>query len=201
MRALEPTLREFQSDLAKTRSLFDGIAGAAAAAGLRHGDLETYQSICVVRMTLGWESFLEEAVLKHMCGCRAVGGTWKPKTSTFTTTTAAFAHLLGTRDFLSWSYFPSVQNVERALGPVHQWASDLRGSRQDLLDIYAVRNRIAHRSESTAVAFRDVVVRRLGSFPRGMTPGRFLRRPTATHSSFMHQWLDTIEALAMVMTA
>lgn len=197
MRSLTPTLAEMRTSLFRTLVLFDTIDAQSTVLQLHHTEVETYQSICLVRVTLAWESFLEEALLKHLCGCRSVGGNALAGVPGMRSTQQAYQHLLGTKQYLTWNYHATVARYSAQLGANHPWVLAVQAVRQDILDIYAVRNRIAHRSESTSIEFAGVVSRRMGANPpRGMTPGRLLRRQSPTGSSYMRTWTAVIEAAA-----
>lgn len=200
MRSLAPTLTEMQASLTKTLSLFDTIDANSGALRLHHTEVETYQSICLIRVTLAWESFLEDALLKHMCGCRSAGGNVLSGIAGMRSAQQAYQTLLGQRQYLTWNYQATVSRFSAQLGTTHPWVLAVQAVRQDVLDIYAVRNRIAHRSESTALEFAGVITRRLGANPpRGMTPGRLLRRQSPTGQSYMRTWADIVEAAAIAI--
>jgi hypothetical protein len=55
------------------------------------------------------------------------------------------------------------------------YAQALANVSSDLADMVKIRNRIAHRSERATAEFLELVRRKLGHVPQGMSPGRFLR--------------------------
>lgn len=199
MRSLRPTLTAFNDGVGRARYLFDVVDARAVALGLTARDRETFQTVCLIRLSLAWESFLEESVLKHMCGCDSAGGNRLAASGAYTNQRDAHTMLLRGARYLTWSYDASLRNIDRGLGPGHLWDGHIRGVRQDLLDLYSVRNRIAHRSEYSALEFSNVVRSRMGYVPAGMTPGRFLRSVDGTGASYFEQCANLVEAAAITL--
>lgn len=138
-------------------------------------DVEEIAGLALLKMTLAWESFVEDSFLRYLCGARSMAGVAPgllvPKESTLEN---AFKALAGGSQFLGWHPDSTVKRANKTFNAGAPYATAVGGAKSDLIEMADVRNRIAHRSDHSVDAFQTVVRNHLGFVPRGMTPGRFL---------------------------
>ena len=131
-----------------------------------------------------WETFLEQVLLRFMCGYQnSLGtptstGTW-PRPATLA---AAHATLLtiGPRPqpFLLWHNPQGVVQRSRLCflnGPHEAVLSTVL---VEVTDLAAVRHHVAHRTDDTKTKFQDAALRMSGTVVLGGRAGRFLRSST-----------------------
>jgi len=174
MQAIEA---EYIAASARVASLVNAARGLVTTSGrpVHVRDLEEIAGLAVLKLTLAWESFLEDSFLRYLCGAPScVGGAPTLLGARQPTLKAAYALLLGTQKYLGWSPTASVTRASLHFAAGEPYRSAIGGAAADLRQINAIRNRIAHRSPFSVSEFQAVVVAELGSVPRGMTPGRFL---------------------------
>ncbi|MEA3065943.1 MAG: hypothetical protein QOJ27_2395, partial [Sphingomonadales bacterium] len=168
---------EYVAASTRTASFVSTSRGLVTPAGrsIHVRDLEEVAGLGLLKLTLAWESFLEDSFLRYLCGapsCAGVGPTLLvPKEPTLRT---AYSSLLGGQKYLGWQSATTLARANKCFAAGAPYASAIGGATTDLKQISAVRNRIAHRSPFSVTEFQAVVVAELGSVPRGMTPGRFL---------------------------
>jgi len=152
---------------------WDDGAGNLERIGVRR--VENVAELAMLRVQLGWETFLEDVFVRYMCGARTAAGfapvLLQPRERTLSD---AMSTLLGTQLYLNWSITNTLARAGTFFNAGAPFASTLAVVRTAVVEINAIRNRIAHSSEFSRDAFRAVVLNHLGYVPRGMSPGRFL---------------------------
>lgn len=138
-----------------------------------------------------WESFLEEVLLRCMCGYAFAGVVCVPVGAHSGTLAAARALLYGGNQYLLWHNPNTV--AQRAQAHLNQSTYEIVVTVSTLiLNQYAdIRHRIAH-DQADAKAKFDVVTMNLEGrrFP-GSRPGSFLRTQTTFNNQQM-RWLERI---------
>jgi hypothetical protein len=152
---------------------WDDGSGRLARVGVRR--VESIAELAMLRMQLGWETFLEDVFLRYMCGGRSASGfaptLLQPQEPTLG---QASSTLLGSQPFLSWSIANTLNRAAVYFDASAPFAIPIAAVRTTIVEMNAIRNRIAHSSEFARDEFRAVVLNHLGYVPRGMSPGRFL---------------------------
>ena len=152
----------------------DRLSALEARQHLPPARLEMAYELAYLRVFVAWEDFLEESMLRYLCGYRAlhgqetlVAGNYSPHL------TSARARLYGTRDFLLWHNPRKV--IDRAKGY-------FSGSRHETVlascevrvgHFAAIRHRVAHAHGGTE--FDQATMALAGRRYPGARPGRFLR--------------------------
>ena len=152
-------------------------------------DLEEIASLALLKLSLAWESFVEDSFLRYLCGAKSSAGVAPVLLAAKEATlSAAFRSLSAGNKFLSWQPDTTINRANKCFDKGAPYATAIKGAKSDLEDITSVRNRIAHRSDYSVKAFQDVVRAHLGYVPTGMTPGRFLLRtlPSAGKPAIEH---------------
>jgi hypothetical protein len=138
--------------------------------------IELLYEMAFLRLFTEWESFLEQSLLRYMCGyfsprCTpvAVNG------NVFRNLRSAEAAILGQRRYQLW-YDP---------GKVADWAARhlrnsayeavLRSNATRIEYLACVRHRIAHSQADAAQQFNHATMQLCGQRYRGARPGKFLR--------------------------
>lgn len=132
-------------------------------------------------MFLAWEEFLEATFVRYMCGA-ATKTSYQPTVYVMPLTLdhALKFFIVKPRDYVEWSSGQQVmERAEMVFRDGEPYRSALRPSLTDLDDMRQIRNAIAHRSGISWKKFETAVRRILGSRPRGLSPGMFLRLQNA----------------------
>jgi len=161
-------------------------------------DVEEIAGLALLKMTLAWESFVEETFLRYLCGARSAAGVaptlLAPK---YLNLQAAFKSLVGGAQYLGWHPDTTVKRAAKYFDPAGDpFLAPVGGAKSDLIEMADVRNRIAHRSDHSVQAFQDVVRSHFGFVPRGMTPGRFLLAPLPTGVTAFDHYAAQLTATA-----
>jgi hypothetical protein len=145
--------------------------------------LEFIYELAYLQIFIAWEIFLEETLLRYMCGYQSqfgqavmVGGHY------FTSLPAAAAALYGGQPFLLWHNPHRV--VKRCKGVIQNGRHEaiLSSSSADLEDFASIRHRISHGQDDARQKFDAATMRICGQRYRGSRPGRFLRDWVPAHS-------------------
>jgi hypothetical protein len=138
-------------------------------------DQEEIAGLTLLKLTLAWESFLEDTFLRYLCGAKSAAGVSptlllgkQPKLN------AAFRALSGSNKFLGWQPDTTLKRANKFFDAGEPYETAVKGAKSVLEDMGSIRNRIAHRSDHSVIEFQAVVQVHFGFVPRGMTPGRFL---------------------------
>lgn len=140
-------------------------------------DTEEITGLALLKLTLAWESFVEDSFLRYLCGAKSAANKAPLLlVAKEPTLNAAFKTLSGGNRYLAWQADTTIKRANKYFDAGGPYATAVNGAKSDLDDMTEVRNRIAHRSEHSVKSFQDVVRAHLGYVPAGMTPGRFLLR-------------------------
>lgn len=138
-------------------------------------DVEEIAALALLKLTLAWESFVEDSFLRYMCGAKSNAGIAPilliPRQPSLQ---AAFNTLAGGSSYLGWHPDSIIRRANSKFDAGAPYATAVAGAKSVLIEMAEVRNRLAHRSDHSVAAFQTVVRNHLGFVPRGMTPGRFL---------------------------
>jgi hypothetical protein len=146
-----------------------------------------------------WESFLEQAFLRFMCGYRNAHGTQSSTGTWVKASSLADAYtklrVLSPRNpqYLLWHGPALVINRSRLcfVNGAHEMV--IASAQTDIEDFAAVRHHVAHRSEDTEKKFQNAALRLSGSTVLGGRAGRFLRaRTTDPVTGDDVSWLERI---------
>lgn len=137
-----------------------------------------------------WERFLEDSLLRYLCGHAARHGRETPSSGTYhTNLAAAKTALYGGQQFLLW-HNPSkvIQRASNVLiGSRH--AAVIASIQTRIAHFAAVRHRIAHAHGKAE--FDAATMALAGKRYSGARPGRFLR-DWAPHPASPTRWIDAI---------
>jgi hypothetical protein len=166
------------------------LAVAEARRYLPLAQLELAYELAFLRMFTAWEDFIEQSLLRYMCGYAARHGQEQPVGGRYCSTlSAAKAALYGNQQYLLG------HNPGKIIARV---AQHLRQSRHEIViasihgrmeHFAAIRHRIAHAQASTD--FDTATMALAGKRYRGSRPGRFLR-DWAPHAPAPSRWIDMI---------
>ena len=163
--------------------------------------IELYICLYFLRIHLSWESFLESTFVRYICGHPNISG----KSPTLliprqTSISFAMSTILGPKNFLSWSPDETIVRSQKYLHMGEPYSRAMSVAKNDLKNLYTIRNRIAHSSEYAQNMFRQTVRTEIGYNPKGMTPGRFLlmKKPISSRKkvTYLHYYLDILQTLA-----
>lgn len=136
---------------------------------------EEIAGLALLKLTLAWESFIEDSFLRFLCGAKSAAGLSPTLlVAKEPTLSAAFRALSGGDRYLGWQADRTIKRANKWFDAGAPYATAVNGAKSDLDAMAEIRNRIAHRSNHSVKAFQDVVRAHLGYVPAGMTPGRFL---------------------------
>lgn len=138
-----------------------------------------------------WESFLEETLLRYLCGYSLAGVVSRPLLVHSATLTAARTLLYGNFQYLLW-HNPTTA-AQRAQNHLHMsnYENVLTVSAQIVSDYADIRHRVAHDQTDAKQKFDVITMNLVGRRFPGSRPGLFLR----TKTYFNHQnmrWLERI---------
>lgn len=164
---------------------------------LSHSDLLQVIELSFVKIFLAWEQFLEDTFVRYMIGVRGknkVKSYLKPKSLNH-----AFEILKEGKPFPDWTNIDGIlrkANIYFKEGEPYR--SNLNLIKSELEDMKFIRNAIVHMSGIAEEKFKSVVRSNIGTFPRGMTPGKFLysiksQRPKITYLEF---YIDKLKLIA-----
>ena len=122
-----------------------------------------------LKVYFAWEQFLEESFMICITGNRADTHSYiHPKNPTH-----AKQILIGNKQFSRWTHNDVISRGNLLLKR-NPYRKTLQPIQQYLDDIYLIRNCIAHGTKDMRDKFETLVRSKLGTFPRGTTPGVFL---------------------------
>ncbi|CAN7361084.1 hypothetical protein [Bosea psychrotolerans] len=164
-------------------------------------DVELAYELAYLRVFVAWESFLEEAFLRLMCGYEHSAGQEPllPGSAYHSKISDAEAALLNGRQYVLWHNVSSV--IGRAAGNFRnsRFENILASAQQRLAHFGAIRHRIAHEQKDGAQKFNAATMALAGKRYRAARPGRFLRDAQANaipQTRWMSQVCAELEALA-----
>lgn len=166
--------RELQQSLASHQGLL-----AATRPSVRFFRLEQVAELCLVRLELSWEAFLEETFARFLCGAPSLSGVSPIRFATPRNLEHARDLMIGLERVRRYSDWTDPQTViDRAdllFKDGAPFVSPIRAAFRDLNDMKTMRNCIAHRSDFARAQFQKVVLGRYG-VAHNWHPGRFLLR-------------------------
>lgn len=178
---VEHCLRNFDDSISKALNLLSEIddyrilqpTGSLIRVNSRKKEL--FAAISLLRMHLAWEDFIENVFIRYLCGGITQSG-YSPVLVGLPAKNirAAIATLMGRNNYLIWSPANIEIKARQFFDLGEPFVSTISGARNALIEINAVRNRFAHRSEHASVEFTNLVRNTFGYIPRGINPGRFL---------------------------
>lgn len=142
-----------------------------------------------------WENFLEQSLLRFLCGYRNTAGLYGRVGSIpyFRSINAAHHHLLRGRTYLLWHNPQDAVNRSNANLNGGPHASVLLSALADIRNYSYIRNHVAHRSADTGNKFELATLAFTGRRIAARRAGRFLRLPTTLpHSGAISNWLGRI---------
>ena len=154
--------------------------------------VELLYEFAYLRMYIEWELFLEQTLLRYLCGYVSVHGTCTPISGVpFTTLSAAETAMNQGRAYILWHNPDAVIGRARRflVQSPHEIVINSYVSR--LGNLASVRHRIAHNQEDAKRNFDIATTNIAGRRYRGARPGRFLRdwdRSVAPH----RRWLEAL---------
>lgn len=139
---------------------------------------EIFADLALLKIHTAWESFLEDAFIRYMCGASSPGGyipvLVQPRKATISVAINELLALAGRQPYLSWTTRVTINRANTYFMNGEPFTTSLNAVSQTVEEITAVRNSFAHRSAYAKSEFHNVVRRVYGYIPRGISPGRFL---------------------------
>lgn len=154
--------------------------------------VELLYELAYLRMFIEWEAFLERTFVRYLCGYTSRHGVASPIGGRFKNNLAtAEAAVLGGRPFALW-HRPSDVIARAQAFFIHSLHETVVASNEPrLVDLAAVRHRIAHGQEDAKRKFDRATMNFTGRRYSGARPGRFLR--DWNHSiSPTNRWLQSL---------
>ncbi len=166
------------------------IGGSEARRYLPLSRLELAYELAYLRMFTAWENFIEQSLLRYMCGYEARHGQEQPVSGHYCATLyAAKVALYGNQRYLLW-HNPRIITVRAAQHLRLSRHETVIASIQGRMEHFAaIRHRIAHAHAGTE--FDRATMMLAGKRYRGSRPGRFLR-DWAPHAPTPSRWIEMI---------
>jgi hypothetical protein len=202
-----PSLRAVYNDLVASLHRSSGLLSRSSGfQELRRGrmrkllpeDIQAIAEFSFLSAFLSWETFLEASFTLYMVGKKSPSG-FRPQRYVLPKDPAhAFNIIAQGKKYADWVkvnelrtraewYFERGEPFSNVLGAV----------RKDLEDMMVIRHRIAHMSTSAHKSFEDVVRGRIGSVPKGVTPGSYLLTLDPMRNNYHSYYLTVLEAAAL----
>ena len=198
----------FAEDADRALSLVDTIevlrATLPVAGGVRKqltpSRIEAVYETSYFRIFLHWESFLEEACTRFLCGYQTTAGPQALRQPQCKSLSQATTVILAGRSYAEWAHpDKAITNAKKFIaGGVLE--AVLASAYADLLAFVSIRNRIAHRSEFARQNFDKATVQLAGRTYRGSSAGRFLRDPKGP-ARWLQAISDDLKNLAVQITS
>ncbi len=122
-----------------------------------------------------WESFLEDSLIRYLCGYECSSGSEKPVVAFEKSLNAAEKQLAGSKSYLLW------HNPNEVISRAKKYLTSSKhelvlSSNLSRLEYFArVRHRIAHRNKDARTKFEGSCIALCGKRFRGARAGAFLR--------------------------
>lgn len=154
--------------------------------------VELLYELAFLRMFNEWEVFLEQALLRYLCGYTSVAANVQPLSGVFFSNIAlANRAMLGTRHYVLW-HDPQVVTQRTKIFLKDCPIEVVIGSHSTRLsDLAAIRHRIAHAQDDARKKFDLATINITGRRYRGARPGRFLRDWDRNFAP-PRRWLETL---------
>lgn len=196
-RAMPRLAQSFSNDSQRAAQFADSVESARRALGTTEAQallpvsrIELAYELAYLRLFTAWEDFLEQSMLRYLCGFAAAHGQEQLTQGNYCTNLAhAKATLYGNQQYLLW------HNPQKV---VMRAASHFTNSRHEtviasiqgrVVHFSSIRHRIAHAHAEDN--FNTATMALAGRRYRGARPGRFLR-DWAHHSQIPMRWFEVI---------
>lgn len=140
-------------------------------------DLEYTYELAFLRIFLAWETLLEDALIRLICGYSRFNGQEQliPGTAYYRTIADAETAILGGRDYRLWhSPHQVIQHARQFLSGSH-YELVIASASSRIVHMAAIRHRIAHSQSHAERQFDAATMSFAGKRYRASRPGRFLR--------------------------
>lgn len=128
-----------------------------------------------LKIFISWEFFLEQTFVRYMCGGITSSGYCPNRYVQPQKLEHAMRILLQNKEYIDWTRWNEVKMwAKNFFKDGNPYERVILGSEVKLNEMKTIRNRIAHHSEAATVRFHNLVRNKLGSIPRGITPGKLL---------------------------
>lgn len=215
-----PTLttvsKTFQKSIQSSLNLFIAVKEFCVWTddGFANNPLHPSQARRVVSLAffasfVAWEQYIADVFIRYLAGAQALDGSHpKPRIGFAQDLSHAAMILSGSNQNLSWTY-PGIirKRAELFFDHGHPFADPLKDCCQRVHDARKIRNRIAHSSQQSRKAFKELALQQLGfqptdSLPKGYSPGDLLvesatrgfgarqRGGLTIFEAYMDMWLD-----------
>jgi hypothetical protein len=163
--------------------------------------LEFMYESAYLRIFCAWEVFLEESLLRVMCGHLLLSGSRpNPTASYFSKLSTAKNHLysqFSPRGYLLWHNPMDVETRAKHYLIASGHERTCNASRSPLRHYASIRHAIAHRSTDAVNKFNTATMNLSGRHISGSRPGAFLRsRDTLTGHRWIKRISDELSALS-----
>lgn len=152
--------------------------GSQTRKNLHHTRIEYLYELAFLRVFVAWESFLEQAFLRYLCGYTSVAAgsaVVTPGMSHSATLAQAEASMLGGRDYVLWHNPTRVVSRSQQFFQSSPIETVINSSSARLESMAAIRHRIAHSQDDARRKFDIAVMAVAGRRYRGARAGSFLR--------------------------
>jgi hypothetical protein len=190
----------FDQSLSRAANLLANSKAVRAPSGapMHVRDIEEIAALSLLRLSLSWESYVEETFLRYICGAASMQSVRPalnlPRCASLS---AAFTTLLAGRGrYLNWTVNDTTTRANQWFVAGGPYLNPISAASSALGEMQTVRNRMAHRSDFSKANFTSVVRTHFGYVPRGITPGRFLLMVTPTSGT-----VTVIEHYSLVLAA
>jgi hypothetical protein len=154
--------------------------------------VEAVYELAYLRIFILWEAFLEESFLRLVCGYELPGSTHVLSRPAFRTIALAKSDVYGGADYVSWVAPSKIVNRARRYARDLPHETVISSVEPRLAALNAVRNRVAHGSDSAKRSFDAATMTLAGRRYRGASPGRFLRDWETASALSRQRWLKVI---------
>lgn len=165
-------------------------APTSSSSGFRISRLEFLYELAYLRMFVAWESFLEQALYRYMCGCASMrfGQQTLVRGMFFPSVVDAEAAVLGTRTYRLWHNPDEVERIVRIHVVSGRHEQIMVSAATTIRHMAALRHRIAHDQKDGAGKCDAATMFFVGRRYPGARPGRFLRAWDAPN----RRWLERL---------
>jgi len=171
----------------------EAAAGSRTKAELHAYRLEALYEMAYLRIFVSWESFLEQAFLRFLCGYTSAHGvaTMLPGRAFLPTLAQAETAVLGGNAYVLWHNPTRVVTRCRRFFHASTIETIVASNTARLEALAAIRHRIAHAQADAKQKFDSATMLLVGRRYRGARPGAFLR-DRDTSVSPPERWLDRL---------
>lgn len=145
---------------------------------------------------LAWEEFIDESFTLYLLGMKPPRGRRPHRLHTPSKRKDAERFILGADDYADWSKIHKVRERAKKYFRRGEPFDPALSAHQNMFDeMNTIRNAIAHSSKYSQKKFKSLVRRRLGTYPTGLTIGKFLtmNNPRSSYSeTFIEYYLNRV---------